>query len=294
MGAKVRGWSMYQSSFHKSYIPLTPFLQKKTNFSWYNLWSFRFETLSFDIKVCSHLVFQLHQYGATHSLNPEIFHHRMPKYLIALRRGILFFSLLTFGLKSQSTFYKCGLIHYRLLRILFFWLNGVMNDLILRLPNSLRKFINLKTKETEQKIQPLRVLTIVLYLPDVWVLPSAPAASPEPPAICTCQDGCPGTVAMCPEKIGWSEPSPCHQMAPSLSPLPSPPNLMALPPAKLKYKQSIITFVTCKELYYNRVFFWGVIFFGKILKCSKFAHKENKVNSKWISEDGLDIVQKKT
>lgn len=123
---------VYQSSLHKSYIPLTTFLQKKTNFSWYNLWSFRFVTLSFDIKICSHLAFQLHQYGATHSLNPEIFYHR-----------IFPFWPLGWNLNPLST--KCGLIHYKLLRILFFWLNWVMNNLILGLPNSLKKFINLKT-----------------------------------------------------------------------------------------------------------------------------------------------------
>lgn len=125
-------------------------------------------------------------------------------------------------------------------------------------------------RETERNIQPLQILKFHRYLPDVLGLPSAPAASPEPPAICTCLDGCPRTVAMCPEKIGWSEPSPCHQMAPLLSPLPSPPNLMVLPPAKLKYKQSIITFATCKELYYNRVFFWGVIFFLVNMKIEYF------------------------
>lgn len=102
MGAKVHGWSIYQSSLHKIYIPFTPFLQKK-QISHGNLWSFRFVTLSFDIKVCSHLVFQLHQYGATHSLNPDIFH---PRIFDCISKGILFFSLLTFGLKSQSTFYK--------------------------------------------------------------------------------------------------------------------------------------------------------------------------------------------
>lgn len=196
---------------------------RKKQISHGNFWSFRFVTLSFDIKVCSHLVFQLHQYGATHSLNPEKFHHRTPKYLIALRRGILFFLFWPLGWNLNPLSTKCGL--YFLFIIYKF-----------------------EDRETEQKIQPLRVLTIVLYLPDVWGLPSAPAASPEPPAICTCQDGCPGTVAMYPEKIGWSEPSPCHQMAPFLSPLPSPPNLMALPPAKLENKQSITTFSTRTEL----------------------------------------------
>lgn len=114
---------------HKLY-PFDNIFAEKKQISHGNLWSFRFETLSFDIKICSHLVFQLHQYGATHSLNPEMFHHRTPKYLITLRGGILFFFLLTFGWNLNPLSTKCGLIYYRVLRILFCWLNWVMNELI--------------------------------------------------------------------------------------------------------------------------------------------------------------------